>query len=188
MQKVSTLTLFGLCIISACARFFIRIRIQKSSSIDDGILLFGIVYLITGMVILFTIIDNLYLVEAVNAGAQIELPSNIIEQAFAFHKFSVFALIMSWCSIVAVKFSYLFLFRKLIDRMPRMITYWWVAAAFNGLISAYGTVVYVLTCPYFNFKETRKRDAVQDKFWNDEDGGLESVWMIRKLLLNLKTL
>ena len=108
------------------------------------------------MVILLTIIDKLYLVEAVNAGVQIELPPDVIEQAFAFHKFSVVALILSWCSIVAVKFSYLFLFRKLIDRMPRMITYWWVAGAFNGLISAYGTTVYVVTCPYFyNLKECK---------------------------------
>ena len=107
------------------------------------------------MVILLTIIDKLYLVEAVNASAQIELPSDIIEQAFAFHKFSVIALIMSWYSIVAVKFSYLFLFRKMIDRMPRMITYWWVAAVFNGLISAYDTAVCVLICPYFGFKECK---------------------------------
>ena len=70
--------------ISTCARFFIRIRIHKSFSIDDGILLFGIGYLISGMVILLTIIDKLYLVEAVNAGVQIELPSDVIEQVLRF--------------------------------------------------------------------------------------------------------
>ena len=136
--------------ISSCARFYIRIGVQKTFSIDDGVLLFGICCLIAGMGLLLHFDDKMFLVGATESGMpNIQLPSDFIEQAFDFQKLVTVALILTWCAIVSVKFSYLFLFRKLIDRLPRMITYWWFVVAFNGIISAYGAAVYIAACPDF---------------------------------------
>ncbi|KAL8753060.1 MAG: hypothetical protein Q9184_005536 [Pyrenodesmia sp. 2 TL-2023] len=57
---------------------------------------------------------------------------------------------LAWCSVIAVKFSFLFLFRKLIDRIPRLITYWWFVIAFNVVAFGYGFSTYFLICPYYN--------------------------------------
>ncbi|KAI9876909.1 MAG: hypothetical protein M1830_005310 [Pleopsidium flavum] len=92
----------------------------------------------------------MYLVGATEVGMPgIVLPADFIEQAFDFQKLVAVALILTWCSIVSVKFSYLFLFKRLIDRMPPMVIYWWVVAVFNGMISAYGAAVYIAACPDF---------------------------------------
>ena len=150
LSKISNLTLFIFCLISACARFYIRIRVQKQFSADDGLLLFGIGCLICAMGLLFTFADRMYLVGAIESETQeIRLPSNFTEQAFDFQKLCTVALILTWCAIVSVKFSYLLLFKKLIDRLRPMIIYWWCVAVFNALISAYGAAVYVAACPTF---------------------------------------
>ena len=46
-----------------------------------------------------------------------QLSPNLIEDGFYFGKVVIVALMMSWCSIASVKFSFLVLFRKLIDCM-----------------------------------------------------------------------
>jgi len=141
--------------ISACARYYIRIHIQKQFSSDDGILLFGIACLIAAIGILLNIVDKLYLVGASESGnlVNVPLPGDFIEQAFEFQKMVTVALVLTWSAIVSVKFSYLFLFRRLIGRLPRMVTYWWIAVVYNGMISIYGAIVYGVACPnYYSLK------------------------------------
>jgi hypothetical protein len=142
--------LFVVCLIATTARFYVRIRVQQQLSVDDGILLLGVLCLISAMALLFTIIDKLYVIGAIENGVPVDqLPSNFIEQAYDGQKFLDVAMILCWCSIVSVKYSYLFLFKRLIDRVPPMVVFWWFAAVFNGLVSAYGVAMYILTCPTF---------------------------------------
>ncbi len=137
--------------ISACARYYIRIHVQKQFSSDDGIVLFVIACLIAASGILLSIVDKLYLVGASESGdlVTVPLPGDFIEQACEFQKMVTVALIPTWCAIVSVKFSYLFLFRRLIGRLPRMITYWWIAVLYNAIISIYGAIVYGVVCSNF---------------------------------------
>ena len=94
--KVSNLVLFALCLISSCARFYVRIGVQKTFSIDDGVLLFGIGCLIAAMGLLFTFIDKLYLVEVTEAGTLgVVLPPDFLEDAFDFQKLVAVALILT---------------------------------------------------------------------------------------------
>ena len=102
------------------------------------------------MVLLFIFVDRMYLVEASESRIPgIELPPDIMGQAYEFQILLYIALMLTWCSIVAVKFSYLFLFKKLIDGLRPMVVYWWLVVVFNGIISAYGATVYIATCPKF---------------------------------------
>ena len=136
---------------SACARYYIRIQVQKEFSSDDGILLFGICCLIVAIGLLLNFVDKMYIVGASESGnlVGVSLPDDFIEQAYDFRKWSTVALVLTWSAIVTVKFSYLFLFRRLVGRMPQMSMYWWFAAAYNGIISIYGAIVYVVACPDF---------------------------------------
>lgn len=109
------------------------------------------------MGLLFTFIDKMYLVGATEIGMPgIMLPPDFIEQAFDFQKLVAIALILTWCSIISVKFSYLFLFKRLIDRMPLLLMYWWVVFVFNAITSAYGAAVYIVACPdFYNLKSCK---------------------------------
>lgn len=51
---------------------------------------------------------------------------------------------------MAVKFSFLALFRRLIDRITPLIRYWYVVVAFNLAVTGYGASVYVIACPHFS--------------------------------------
>ena len=104
------------------------------------------------MSLMYTFVDKMYLVGASETGDSppgVPLPSDFIEQAWDFQKLVAVALILTWTAIVTVKFSYLFLFKRLIDRVPYMMTYWWFVVVFNALISVYGAAVYIAACPNF---------------------------------------
>lgn len=106
------------------------------------------------MGLLFKLVDKMYLVGASEAGTPgLVFPPDFLDQAYDFQKFAAVALILTWCSIVSVKFSYLFLFKKLLSRVPALVIYWWVVAVFNAIISAYGASVYIAACPtFYNIK------------------------------------
>ena len=102
------------------------------------------------MVLLFIYVDDLFLVEALEGNTiPADLPVDFLKHVLDFEKLVVGAMVLTWCAIISVKFSYLFLFRKLIDRIRPMILYWWVAVVYNALISMYGIVIYAYVRPWY---------------------------------------
>lgn len=94
-------------------------------------------------------VERLYLVEALTLkmpGA--EIPPDFLQQAYAFHKWITITLMLSWSAIMSVKFSFLFLFRGLIQRIHAMVIYWWLVTGFNVVVLGYGLAVYYVACPY----------------------------------------
>lgn len=148
-NQISVLFFLGVCVVTAAARFFIRIRYQKQVSIDDAFLLFGLCCMISAVGVIFVFIDSLYLFEAIEFGTATSFPDNFKEQAWAVQKYSAVSLVLEWFSIVSVKFSFLSLFRRLVDRVPAMKMYWWAVLIFNTAISCYGVSVYFVACPHF---------------------------------------
>ena len=103
------------------------------------------------MVLLFNFIDKMYMFEALISGLpDAEISPDVIGDAYWYHKINDAGLILTWCSLVAVKFCFLILFKKLIDRLRPMIIYWWAVPGFNGLLSAYGVSAFIAACPYFD--------------------------------------
>ncbi|KAL8994874.1 MAG: hypothetical protein Q9169_005272 [Polycauliona sp. 2 TL-2023] len=47
-----------------------------------------------------------------------------------------------------VKFSFLFLFRSLVQRIRALTIYWWIVTGFNVAVLGYGLSVYYVACPY----------------------------------------
>ncbi len=155
----STVTLFVITLLFVAGRFAIRIGLQRHLSIDDGFLAFGVVCLISAMIVLFQFIDQMYLAEALLFGSPVALPPDFIQQALYFHKMVTVCLILLWIAVCAAKFSFLFLFRQLIDRIRVMIIYWWIVMVFCVLVTGYGAASYVLACPKFGSLEASKLGA-----------------------------
>ena len=106
--------------------------------------------MISATVILFVFVDDLFLVEALEGNTiPANLPVDFLQRVFEFERFATGALVLTWCAIISVKFSYLFLFRKLIDRLRPMVIYWWFAVAFNALVSIYGIIIYAAIRPWY---------------------------------------
>lgn len=150
-MQVSTAIFFGLCLLSAASRFYIRICVQKQLSIDDAFLVVAICSLISALAIMYSVtVDRMYLVQALLIGLPgAQIPPDFLQQSYDFHKWITISLMLAWCAIMAVKFSFLFLFRKLIDRIRPLVIYWWVVTAFNVVVLGYGVSVYYVSCPYY---------------------------------------
>ena len=193
LWKPSILCFFVMSLISVSSRFYIRIRIQREFGLDDAILLFGTGCLIAAMVLLFKFANQLYESEAPVYSPNPQIGPNFMEDVSYFRITSAVALVLTWCSLVAVKFCYLALFKKLVDRIRPMVIYWWVVVIFNAAVSVYGVTVYMVSCPYFHSLKMGKNlfypkpllrqdtghwesySTVQRRFWDYQNGGLFRV-------------
>ena len=148
---MSTTLLFALCIISVGARYYIRLAVQKEFGLDDAFLVFGTACLVAAMVVLYINMNDMYLTEALTyAPTRFAFQPQDLNRVFDFRKLVTASLILTWVAMMAVKFSFLALFRRLIDRIPPLIKYWQVVVAFNLAVTAYGASVYVIACPHFS--------------------------------------
>ena len=104
--------------------------------------------------------DKMYLVEALITDLPgIELPADLLQQVNAFHKWISTVSMLCWAAIMAVKFSFLALFRRLIQGIKSLAIYWWIVTLFNIGTLGYGTSVYFAACPHFSGAGSRKLNA-----------------------------
>ena len=151
--------LFTICLLSVIARFYIRLRIQKQISIDDAFLLFGAGCLIAAMTLFFLYVDTMYMMQALVLGLpNVEIPPNFVQEALWYHKMESASLILSWWSLMAVKFCFLFIFKKLVDHIQPMLIYWRAVTIFNVIVAIYGTIAYIAACPHFNSRKYSHND------------------------------
>lgn len=73
-----------------------------------------------------------------------------LEQLYTYEKYVDVTLLLTWAAIVSVKMSFLFFFKKLIDRVQMMRIYWYFVIVITLAVSAYGFAIYILACPYFD--------------------------------------
>lgn len=85
----------------------------------------------------------------------VQVPTDFIQQYGYFHKFSNACLILLWTTVCSVKFSFLALFRKLVDRNHSLTMYWRIVLALNIVIWLFGIAGVIITCPYFEASQTR---------------------------------
>ena len=138
-------------LISLSIRLYIRLYVQKHFAVDDGFIVFGVLLLVAAMGMLYHFVDILFLSEALLLGDKdIELSSNVIQDALSFQKWATISLIITWVAINTVKASFLSLFRKLVDRIRPLIIYWRFVLAYTIVVGLYGITSYILPCPKFD--------------------------------------
>ena len=141
-------------------RLYIRLHIQKEFGWDDKFLIFGVCCIISAAGVTCTILDLMYelqgLVYADPATIGIEYALSILPKLPEYRRRNTTALILAWCSICCVKFSFLAMFRLLIRQLPNMIRYWYFTVALNVVVFCYGGTVFAVSCPYFTKENIEK--------------------------------
>lgn len=148
--QIASVTLFTLAILFAFCRIIIRLRYQTGRlSLDDASLAFGVVCLCVSFTLLFFFLSKIFLAEAVTVYQTAEIPLDEVNQLLQFHVFNVTFLVLTWTTIFAVKFSYLFFFKSLICGLEKLTIYWWTVTFITGVVWGFGVVDVFLPCPYF---------------------------------------
>jgi len=154
-SKAASIALFVLAIVGSIARIAIRLHYQKRLYIDDAFLSLAVICLCASIALLFLLTPSMYLVEAlITNHANLDIPSDFLYQSFQFQKLSDAYLVLTYNTIFAVKFSFIFFFRILTSRLRQMRIYWWVVAATTGVVWVYGVIGIFITCPYFDDMRT----------------------------------
>ena len=156
-MQVSTAVLYALCILAAVARFYIRYFVQRSFAADDAFLIIAMASLTSLLGVMYaTSIDNMYLIEFLTymtPGPPPPLPSDIPQRGNTFQRYVNVILVLSWITINAVKFSFLFLFRQLIDRVKPLVIYWRIVLVACVGAMVYGICSFFVACPNnYNFE------------------------------------
>ncbi|KAJ5885521.1 hypothetical protein N7495_010031 [Penicillium taxi] len=149
---VSISFFLGLALIGVIVRFAIRFRSQKQwFQIDDGLLILATILLLAALIIMYSkVIDSMYLMAGIQDEIKgVETPTNVVEISEDFHKWITASLILSWCSISAVKFFFIALFWRLTDRLRAWKIYWWIVFVVNVVAIIFGATVYYVSCPYW---------------------------------------
>lgn len=133
-------------------RLFIRFRVHRQRlSVDDWLLVLALCFLLASIIIMYRkVIDPMYLLIAMELGMKdIAIPADIIGVGNVYHVWNSVCLTVSWCAFGAVKLSFLFFFKKLIDRIRAWQIYWWAITIYTCAVLAYGSLIFFLSCPYY---------------------------------------
>lgn len=150
MTKVSSIFMLVVSVLAVFARVLIRLRYQKRLYADDFFLLFGLACLCAGTGIAWHEINSMYMIEAmITHKPDAEMPKDVIARALEFHKMVETALTLAWTCVFAIKFSFLFFFRSLTDKVCTFNTYWWSVSVLTVIIWIGGILGFWLPCPWF---------------------------------------
>lgn len=115
---------------------------------DDYFLFLALATLISSNALFFASVPVQYQGANASTLAQILLQKDFFHIATDAANFAHTAGILSWITIFAVKLSFLFYFRPLVDRLPRLTTWWrftlavCIPVAITSMCSAF------ISCPY----------------------------------------
>ncbi|KAH8423132.1 uncharacterized protein LDX57_000888 [Aspergillus melleus] len=151
---ISTSVLLGLSLVAVIARFLIRFRVQRQlPNIDDLFLTLAIALLLISAGFLHEeVIDRMYLIASLQRQAkegEVIPGPEWMQLASQFHKWITICSMTTWCTIMMVKFSFLFFFKRLIDFILRWWLYWIFVTLYNVGVLGYGVAIYYTSCPFF---------------------------------------
>lgn len=143
--------LFGVAILIVAARIGTRWRLRHRLYLDDFFLLFGLACLCGATGIILVSVRKIFVTEALLVDHSFLLPvegawgvantTPAIVQSFLF---------LTWTVVISVKFSFLALFRLIIQRISWAITfYYWFVVVFTVLTWIYMVSQAFIFCPAF---------------------------------------
>ena len=113
--------------LAAVFRATLRIRQQQMFKIDDFLLILACACLTAGTVILPFALPSVYALQRMALNPDLPVvPEDVLSQ---FRKLDFSYMSLTWMAIFAIKLSFLFFFRPLLDRLPRLIRYWRITLA-----------------------------------------------------------
>lgn len=168
MPQVSIGFFLGLAIIGVIGRFVIRFGVQRHRlQIDDGLITLAFIFLLASQIIIYNrVVSPMFLMTAVQNGVPgVQAPLDAVQISETYHRWAVASLMISWCSISAVKFFFLLFFKRLIDRLRPWQSYWWVVFTINLILLSFGITVYYVSCPYWGAKARKYTSSFIASIW-----------------------
>lgn len=151
----------GLSIASVIARVALRIYSRRSLFLDDYIVLAGVICLCAASGLLYGYCDYYFLSGALKKDPSLffQLESDQLGKLLKVSTTYVHAfLAFIWTTIFAVKFSFLAFFKKLIERVTKIHTYYWIVVAITGISWPFLVVEPFILCHYFG-PSARRTDS-----------------------------
>jgi hypothetical protein len=150
-------------VLAIIAKGAIQYHQRKTLGMDDFFLGVAFTTLLASIVIIQKeCFDAMYIIYAVTHGRMVP-PPQIIEIGYHSHIWITVALMCGWTTICAVKFSFLFFFKRLIDRIRSLYIYWWVIFVINLAVFGYGISIYYVGCPWFYQLRSSMSSIVDDR-------------------------
>ena len=129
----------ALAVVLTAARFWIRWRIIKKFSWDDGAHLLGLLLLIVQVSTVSAAASLLYATPSVIEGDD----SHFKDTHLSFVQLNIASILATWCCLYAIKMSFLLLYHRIFRISELFIRAWWIVfatVALAFLISIAGTV------------------------------------------------
>ncbi len=150
--------LYGTAILAASMRTVFRIYSHRRLFLDDAFLLLACATLTAAISTLYIVISPLHLVqEPGNGGSSSQI-----------HLYQVLRLThraLVWTAIFSVKFSFLYFFRQIVERIQSLMRHWKVVGMTNIVACAF--------CVCFSFTACPRTDSAAGK-WSQSRGDLHS--------------
>jgi hypothetical protein len=151
---------FGIAMVSVLGRVVMRLRAWRRLGLDDYFLFAGAGCLTAGTVLLYKMVDQLYLFGAIQRDVSIisqvnsEELQDIIDHSAA-KTMTIVAL--TWTTMFAVKFSFLAFFRQLVANVDRIQYYYWGIVVFTVVAWVFFVGQAFILCPYFGAESSTWR-------------------------------
>jgi hypothetical protein len=140
-------TTIGTSIIVAIGRITIRVHRFRRFYTDDYFLLLALAALIGSNALFFAAVPELYLFASAFLG-QVLLYKSLFQAAADTSVLACAAEILSWITIFAVKVSFLFYFRNLIERVHRLTVWWRIVLSICIPVAIISICSTFIVCPY----------------------------------------
>jgi predicted ferric reductase len=128
-----------------------RVNTHRSLYIDDYILLAGLLCLCPATAILYKYCDTLFLGSALlrNPSLLLKLDPGRIKELLQVTSYFYAFMALIWTTIFTVKFSFLAFFKKLIERVTKIHTYYWIVVVITVLTWPFMVVAPFIVCRHF---------------------------------------
>lgn len=139
--------LFGIAMIAAAARTALRLKQHGRLFFDDSLLLVACIFLTAGTIITYLVTPSLYVPYS---DFRLFHPNEFQRRVIWFQRM-VFAFIsLTWVVIFAVKLSFMYFFRGLVDRLTNMVLYWRIVLGAMAVSFAVCVSEAAMECPVFD--------------------------------------
>ena len=146
----------GFTLLLALGRVFIKLHKFRRLFIDDGLFIDATILLLAGTITVSLVLP--YNQTEVNVGAGIEAPpSDLMHQLDMDVKFQDASSFLLNASVFAVKFSFLFFFRLLLQNTGRLQMLWWFVFIFTIPCAVLCMCTEFMVCPAFGDRILGKR-------------------------------
>ena len=141
---------FALAVILAVLRITMRLYKFHRIYADDGFLIVAMAALISSHGLTFSSLADSYSF-AHTFEAELPLSPETRERTTRTATYTTTSLVLAWITIFAVKLSFLYYFRTLVQRLPRLMIWWQIVLIVCIPVAVVSICATFIVCPYLGY-------------------------------------